>query len=150
MEKAELNFQYLDLSAMLLSGLAIGFERQRIADSGAFMPEKILISMIITSASFLLPVLLFSRSRNRWKVPAWIVMGLVGAALCSFALHVVYFLVSNRQYAEGRSFPEYVWWLLPDLTVSFFMAFGLYGVVSLLILGVIRLLAVGVVSLRGA
>lgn len=143
-------FRYLDLSGMLFSGLVIGYERQRIADSGELIPDKIFISMLIATGTFLLAFLLLYGWLRQRKVPVWIVRALVGSTLCSLGLNVVYYVLSNQRYAEGRSLGQYVWWLLPDLTVSFLAAFLLYAVFSLSVLAIIRLLARGVVSLRDA
>jgi len=151
MGKYRKSYLYFDLLGMIASGLLIGYERQITADSGELIRSNIVTSLLIASSSYLLVFLLLSSWKKiHWlKIPAWVLMAALGAVICSFNLHVVYYAIYNWRYRQGRALAEYIWWLLPDMSMSFLVGAVIYLVISLSILGVIRLFVSQLNAMRG-
>ena len=134
------NLNSADLLGVLIVAVLIGFERQRLADSGQIIREKIITSITITTIAYLLAFLVTRSSRFKAvRIPQWMIMGISGGICCSFALHVLYYLVANRQYGIDKSFFQYVWLLLPNVMSSFLATSFIYSLVTLVILALIRL-----------
>ena len=134
------NSNVADFIGVVAVGIFIGYERQRLADSGELIPQKIITSIAISCAAY---VIAFAMTRSRRltvaRLPRWATVALSGSITCSFALHVVYYLVANRRYGNDLSTVEYILWLLPDVSVRFVLTSVVYSVVALSVLALIRL-----------
>jgi hypothetical protein len=126
----------------VVSGLCIGFFRQRIADSGELRINKVAMSMFIAGSSYLVAFLFLNRRRNmsKSKVPANIFMTVLGSAIFAFSIHVVYDAIYNWRYRKTDSLVAYILWRLPDAGVRFTILTFIYSLVALSILGGIYLL----------
>ena len=144
------NHWYLNLLGMIASGLFVGYERQVIADSGDRFLDKIIVSMFIAGSSYLLAFLLFPKRETVYKIPSWVLMGVLGSAICFLNLHVIKYSIDNWGYRKSDSVAEYMLAHLPDTGMGFLVLMPLYSLVALLIMGGIRLLASLFKPLRGA
>ena len=145
------NSNVADFIGVVAVGIFVGYERQRLADSGDLILQKIITSIAISCAAY---VIAFIMTRSRRlpvaRFPRWTIAALSGSITCSFALHVVYYLVANRHYGNDLSTVEYIWWLLPDVSVSFVFTSVVYSVVALSVLALIRLCMLPRVSAVGS
>lgn len=129
-----------DLTGSLALGVFIGYERQRLADSGELIPEKIIASIMIASSAYIAAFLVTRfKTFELARIPQWVSMALLGAILCSLSLHVIYFLIENRRYHLDQSILQYVWLSLPDLAVSFIGTSIIYAASTLSILALLRI-----------
>jgi hypothetical protein len=143
------NYWYLNLLGMLASGLFIGYERQVTADSGDRFLDKILVSMFIADGSYLLAFLLFPKRETVYKVPSWVLMAVLGSAICFLNLHVIKYSIDNWGYRKSDSVIEYMVDHLPDMGMGFLIITPIYSFVAFFIMGGIRLAVALFKSLRG-
>jgi hypothetical protein len=129
-----------DLAGGIAVAVFIGYERQRLADSGELITEKVIVSILIAGGAYLIAFLItrFKKFEST-KVPQWTSMALLGAVLCSLSLHVVYYLIENRRYQPDQSMLQYVWFSLPDLGMSFVGTSIIYCALTLSILALVRI-----------
>ena len=131
----------VDLLSAAASGVLIEYFRQRSADSGQLRFDKLSISMLLASTSFVLGFCLVRRLQSyRRIVWPWAFVAVAGAVICSFTLHVVYYSIYNLKYKYSRSYFEYIAWILPDMALSFVFAIFLYSTLAVCIMGALRLL----------
>ena len=125
---------FFDLLGAVTAGLFIGYERQRLADSGEYLPNKILISVLIGGSSYFLAFVLCNR-RNIWRLPSWFIVAVVGSAVCFLNLHVIKFAVDNWSYRESDSVFAYLAGQLSHYVGGFFILTPIYSIVALFIIG---------------
>ena len=140
MKRYHLN-EVIDFLVAVAAGLLIGYYRQRMADSGDSPLDKLLMSMFLASAGFAIGfwvvkgLNLYSRTRY-----AWILVGVIGAVVCSLNLNVVYYAIHNLRYRGSRSLIEYGAWILPNITQSFLIMIIFYSIFAIVIIGSVRVL----------
>ena len=131
----------VDLLSAAASGVLIGYFRQRLADSGQLQFEKLSMSMLLASTSFVLGFCLVRRLQSyRRIVWPWAFVAVAGSVICSFTLHVVYYSIHNLKYNYSRSYVEYIALRLPDMALSFVLAIFLYSTLAVCIMGALRIL----------
>ena len=131
----------VDLLSAAASGVLIGYFRQRLADSGQLKFDKLSMSMLLGSTSFVLAFCLVKRLQSyRRIVWPWAFVAVAGSVICSFTLHVVYYSIHNLKYKYSRSYVEYIAWTLPDMALSFVFAIFLYSALAICIMGALRIL----------
>lgn len=140
LKRYQLN-EVIDFLVAVAVGLLIGYYRQQSADSGDSPLDKLLISMFLASAAFAIGfwvvkwLKLYSRTRY-----AWILVGVIGAIICSLTLHVIYFAIYNLRYRGSRSLIEYGARILPGITQSFLIMIIFYSIFAVVIISCVRVL----------
>jgi hypothetical protein len=125
---------FFDLLGAVTAGLFIGYERQRLADSGEYLPDKILISVLIAGGSYLLAFVLCN-GRKLFKLPSWFLVAVVGSAICFLNLHVIKYAIDNWSYRESDSVVAYLAAQLSHYVVGFFILTPIYSIIALFIIG---------------
>lgn len=125
---------FFDLLGAVTAGLFIGYERQRLADSGEYLSNKILITVLIGGGSYFLAFVLCNR-RKIWKLSSWFIVAVVGSAVCFLNLHVIKYAVDNWGYRESDSVPAYLAAQLSQYVGGFFILTPIYSIIALVIIG---------------
>jgi ABC-type branched-subunit amino acid transport system permease subunit len=89
-------FWYLDLALSLLYGAGLGYEVQRLADSGERIPEKILIISATGFCSFL-TAFIISILLKKWRPDYlyWVSTAIMGSVVFSFLYGIVWFTYNS-------------------------------------------------------
>lgn len=126
----------VSLVGIILAGTLLGFQWQRMADSGQLQMPKIMLTCLLTVGSYLLAFFLVERLKKRREGSRWVLASLVGSVLSAFNIQVVKFLIVNAQDPFSPSFFEQI-----DLIASGFLTCALFfSVISLLIVATIHLM----------
>ena len=125
---------FFDLLGAVSAGLFIGYERQRLADSGEYLPNKVLVSILIAAGSYFL-AFVFCNRRNIWRLPSWFIVAVVGSAVCFLNLHVIKYAFDNWGYRESDSVAAYLAAQLQHYVGGFFIITPIYSIIALFIIG---------------
>ena len=126
----------VSLVGIILAGTLLGFEWQRMADSGQLQMPKIMLTCLLTVGSYLLAFFVVERLKKRREGSRWVLASLIGSVLGAFNIQVVKFLIVNAQDPFSPPFLEQI-----DLIASGFLICALFfSVISLLIVATIHLM----------
>ena len=148
MAQSQRTYLYFDLLGIVASGLAIGYGRQRVADSGEAHLDKILISMLIAVAAYLATFLFFTWRSRSSRLPTWVLTAVLGSAACAFSLHIIKYVADNWSYRGSTSLVEYLAMAMWGQAGAFVVLTVVYSAFALCIVGVFRLLALQFNSVR--
>ena len=126
----------VSLVGIILAGTLLGFQWQRMADSGQLQMPKIMLTCLLTVGSYLLAFFLVERLKKRREGSRWVLASLIGSVLSAFNIQVVKFLIVNAQDPFSPPFLGQI-----DLIASGFLICALFfSAISLLIMATIHLM----------
>jgi hypothetical protein len=117
----------------IVTGLIIGYYKQKLADSGDIYIGKIFKSIVIAVLSYLLAIFLPVFVSKKYKNINYIWLALLGSAFCSLFLNVIKYLVDNWRFRKSASIIDYVSGQLSDSIIGFILSFPVYSITSLLV-----------------
>lgn len=114
------NFWFFDGLLGIAFGFWLGRESQIFADSGEYLPEKVLVATLIGLFSYVLAVFAgFLLSKKFQQIPSWIWITVLGAIFFAFSKYVVLYLIENRNIGESEKLMEYILLMIPQRIESF-------------------------------
>jgi len=123
----------------IIFGFWIGRTLQLEADSGDYLPNKILAASLIGVFSYLLALLVALTVKKRFQIISYIWISILGGMLFAFNKYIIWYLIENWSYSKSHSVLEYVIQLLPRQIVSFSFIWAFTSFLSFFIFLLIRL-----------
>lgn len=114
------NFWFFDGLLGITFGFWLGRESQIFADSGEYLPEKVLVATLIGIFSYILAICTgFLLSKKFQQIPSWIWITVLESIFFAFSKYIVLYLMENRNGGESEKLMEYFIRMIPQQIESF-------------------------------